>query len=186
MTLKVGEAWAVAHAKRLIERVREISGNLAHDAQIIELAAYMHDWGAFPKYARKDVEHAIRCCQVFEAEILPYLLLTVDQSMHLLEAVEFYDYRDPRRTVSNEVLLMREADMLEFIRMIGMAREFARGAPKRGHLLPAHTYPAGWNSGAFHPAAGARDCPSPPGTDGDRLGMAGRGKFWGDVVALPA
>jgi len=32
-----------------------------------------------------------------------------------------------RPTKSNEALLLREADMLEFLGMIGMAREFARG-----------------------------------------------------------
>jgi len=32
-----------------------------------------------------------------------------------------------RPTQSNEALLSREADMLEFLGMIGMARDFARG-----------------------------------------------------------
>ena len=32
-----------------------------------------------------------------------------------------------RPTQSNEALLLREADMLEFLGMIGMARDFARG-----------------------------------------------------------
>jgi hypothetical protein len=45
----------------------------------------------------------------------------------LLEAIELHDYRDPRPVQSNEALLLREADMLEFLGMIGMAREFARG-----------------------------------------------------------
>ena len=93
----------------------------------MELAAYMHDWGAFPKYAQKDVEHAIRSRQVVETEILPNLDLTSEQKMILLETIELHDYRDLRRTNSNEALLLREADMLEFLGMIGMARDFARG-----------------------------------------------------------
>jgi hypothetical protein len=44
MTLDVGEDWAVAHAKRLIELVKQISGDLPYDAHVMELAAYMHDW----------------------------------------------------------------------------------------------------------------------------------------------
>jgi uncharacterized protein len=127
MTLDVGEDWAVAHAKRLIELVRQISGDLSYDAHVIGLAAYMHDWGAFPKYAQKDVEHAVRSRQVVEAQILPYLDLTPGQKENLLEAIELHDYRDMRPTKSNEALLLREADMLEFLGMIGMAREFARG-----------------------------------------------------------
>ena len=44
-----------------------------------------------------------------------------------LEAIELHDYRDIRPTKSNEALLLREADMLEFLGMMGMARDFARG-----------------------------------------------------------
>jgi uncharacterized protein len=127
MTMQVGEDWAVAHAKRLIELVKQISGDLPYDAHVMELAAYLHDWGAFPKYIQKNVEHAVRSRQVLEAEILPHLDLTPEQKDILLETLELHDYRDLRPTKSNEALLLREADMLEFLGMIGMAREFARG-----------------------------------------------------------
>ena len=127
MTLQVGEDWAIAHAKRLIELVKQIGADIPYDSHVMKLAAYMHDWGAFPKYTQKDVEHAIRSRQVVEAEILPHLDLTSTQKEILLETIELHDYRDMRPTKSNEALLLREADMLEFLGMIGMAREFARG-----------------------------------------------------------
>jgi hypothetical protein len=73
------------------------------------------------------VEHAIRSRQVVEAEILSSLDLTPVQKVILLQTIELHDYRDRRPTESNEALLLREADMLEFLGMIGMAREFARG-----------------------------------------------------------
>ncbi|HUF00385.1 MAG TPA: HD domain-containing protein, partial [Anaerolineales bacterium] len=101
--------------------------DIPYDSHIMELAAYMHDWGAFPRYIKKDVEHAIRSRQVVEAEILPHLELTTGQKTILLETIELHAYRDMRPTQSNEALLLREADMLEFLGMIGMAREFARG-----------------------------------------------------------
>jgi hypothetical protein len=87
----------------------------------------MHDWGAFPRYIQKGVEHAVRSRQVVEAEILPRLDLTPAQREILLETIELHDYRDMRPTKSNEALLLREADMLEFLGMIGMARDLARG-----------------------------------------------------------
>jgi HD superfamily phosphodiesterase len=127
MTVQVGEDWVIAHAKRLIELVKQISSNLPYDAHVMELAAYMHDWGAFPVYFQKDVEHAVRSRQVVESDILPHLPLTADQKAILLETIELHDYRDMRPTKSNEALLLREADMLEFLGMMGMAREFARG-----------------------------------------------------------
>ena len=132
MTLQVGEDWAIAHAKRLIELVKQIGADISYDSHVMKLAAYMHDWGAFPKYTQKDVEHAIRSRQVVEAEILPHLDLTPAQKEILLETIELHDYRDMRPTKSNEALLLREADMLEFLGMIGMAREFARGPKNVG------------------------------------------------------
>ena len=127
MTLSVGEDWAVAHARRLLELIRQIGAGLSYDHPVLELAAYMHDWGAFPKYIQQDVEHAVRSRQVVEAEILPHLDLSPMQKETLLEAIELHDYRDQRPTRSTEALLLREADMLEFLGMIGMARECARG-----------------------------------------------------------
>lgn len=127
LTLEVGEDWAVSHAERLLRLVEQIGVDLPYDHEVMELAAYMHDWGAFPAYIQKDVEHAIRSRQVVEAEILPQLDLTPAQSEILLETIELHDYRDQRSTKSNEALLLREADMLEFLGMIGMARDFARG-----------------------------------------------------------
>lgn len=127
MTMQVGEDWAIAHAKRLMELVKQISGDVPYDSHVIELATCMHDWGAFPKYGQKGVEHAVRSRQVVESEILPHLNLTPTQKENLLEAIELHDYRDMRPTRSNEALFLREADMLEFLGMMGMARDFARG-----------------------------------------------------------
>jgi HD superfamily phosphodiesterase len=127
MTFDVGEDWAVAHAKRLIELGKEIGADISYDHHIFALAAYLHDWGAFSKYAQRNVEHAIRSRQVVESEIIPQLDLTPPQKDALLEAIELHDYRDTRPVTSKEALLLREADMLEFLGMIGMARDFARG-----------------------------------------------------------
>ena len=127
MTLETGENWALAHAKRLLELIKQIGADLPYDSHIMELGTYMHDWGAFPRYIQKDVEHAIRSRQIVEMEILPRLDLTPTQKTILLETIELHDYRDTRPTKSNEALLLREADMLEFLGMIGMARDFARG-----------------------------------------------------------
>ncbi len=127
LSLQKGEGWAIAHARRLLELIREIGAELPYDWQVLEMAAYTHDWGAFPDYVQKGVDHALRSRQVVEMDIVPRLALTAPQKEKLLEAIELHDYRDLRPTQSLEALLLREADMLEFLGMIGMAREFARG-----------------------------------------------------------
>jgi len=127
MTLEMGEEWAVSHAERLLELIQQIGADIPHDFKIMELAAYLHDWGAYPAYIQRGVEHAVRSRQVVETEILPCLNLSSKQKNTLLETIELHDYQDMRPTKSNEALLLREADMLEFLGMIGMARDFARG-----------------------------------------------------------
>jgi HD superfamily phosphodiesterase len=127
MTIRDGENWALAHARRLLHLIEQIGTGLAYDTQALTLATYLHDWGAFPRYALKDVEHALRSRQVAEADILPHMDLSPAQTETVLQAIELHDYRDPRPAPSNEALLLREADMLEFLGAIGMAREFARG-----------------------------------------------------------
>jgi HD superfamily phosphodiesterase len=115
MTMQVGGDWAAAHAKRLLELVKQISVDVPYDPHVMELAVYMHDWGAFPTYSQKDVEHAVRSRQVVESEILMHLDLTPEQKMILLETIELHDYRDMQPTQSNEALLLREA-LIEMVR----------------------------------------------------------------------
>ena len=81
----------VAHARRLIELTKWISRDIPYAVQVMELAVYMHDWGAFPAYIQTDVEHAVRFRQVVESAILPRLILTADQKEHLLEVIELHD-----------------------------------------------------------------------------------------------
>ena len=125
MTLQDGENWAVAHARRLLKLIDEIGQGISYDSQALTLAVYLHDWGAFPRYAQKGVEHALRSRQVAESEILPFMDLSPSHKELALEAIELHDYRDTRPANSNEALLLREADMLEFLGVVGMARDFA-------------------------------------------------------------
>ncbi len=127
MTGEQGEGWAVAHARRLLALIEIIGEGLKYDAPALTLATYLHDWGAFPQYAQAGVDHALRSRQVAETQILPHLDLSPTAQQVVLEGIELHDYRDPRPASSVEALLLREADKLEFLGMMGMAREFARG-----------------------------------------------------------
>jgi hypothetical protein len=71
LTLEYGGNWGLAHVHRLLKLIEQIGGGLEHDAQALTWAVYLHDWGAFPKYAQSGVEHALRSRQVAESEILP-------------------------------------------------------------------------------------------------------------------
>jgi HD superfamily phosphodiesterase len=141
-TEAVGGAWALAHARRLISLISLIGARVSHDESVIELAAYLHYWGAFPAHRVEGVEHAERAHELVAAEVLPRLRLTAAQEDALLESIALHDYRDARPTTTPEALLLREADMLDFLGAIGIARDFARG-PKdlpacRDRVLARH------------------------------------------------
>ncbi len=126
LTLEYGENWALAHAHRLLKLIEQIGAGLEYDRQALAWAVYLHDWGAYPKYARPGVEHALRSKQVAEAEILPFAAdLSPQAKETILEAIDRHDYRDTRPVRSNEALLLREADYLDFLGAVGIARGFA-------------------------------------------------------------
>jgi uncharacterized protein len=127
LTLEYGEGWAYPHARRLLSLVGQIDAGIQYDRLAVEFAIYLHDWGAFPRFTRSGVDHALRSRQIAETEILPLTDLNPDRQAIILEAIERHDYRAPHPASSNEALLLREADSLDFLGITGIAREFAWG-----------------------------------------------------------
>jgi HD superfamily phosphodiesterase len=127
MTIEYGEGWGYPHVCRILRLIEEIGAGLAYDRDITLYAAYLHDWGAFPRYRRPEVAHALRSMQVAELEILPHTNLSETARQGVLDAISLHDYRDPRPASAIESLLLREADMLDMLGVVGILREFAWG-----------------------------------------------------------
>jgi uncharacterized protein len=127
LTREYGDNWAVAHVQRLLKLIDQIGTGMEYDRQAILWAVYLHDWGAFPKFSQPNCEHALRSKQIAEAEIFPQVDLPSNVKAKIVEAIELHDYRDQRPVRSTEALLLREADFLDFLGVIGIAREFAKG-----------------------------------------------------------
>jgi len=127
LTVEYGEGWADPHVQRVLHLISLIDQGLSYDPQALAYAVYLHDWGAFPRYRQPGVDHALRSRQVAEAEILPQTELSPAECGLVLHAIERHDYRDPRPAETTEALLLREADFLDFLGAIGVAREFAWG-----------------------------------------------------------
>jgi HD superfamily phosphodiesterase len=127
LTQGYGDNWAVAHVQRLLKLIDQIGTGMEYNHQAILWAVYLHDWGAFPKFSQPNCEHALRSKQIAEAEILPQVDLPSEVKAKIIEAIELHDYRDKRPVQSAEALLLREADFLDFLGVVGIAREFAKG-----------------------------------------------------------
>ena len=127
LTQEYGEGWGYPHACRVLRLVEHVGQGMAYDTQAVAFAAYLHDWGAYPRYRRAGVEHALRSRQVVESEVLPFAGLGAGATQRVLEAIELHDYRDVRQPSSLEALLLREADCIDFLGVVGIVREFAWG-----------------------------------------------------------
>jgi len=125
MTLEYGQGWAAPHVRRLFKLIGQIDAGLQYDHEALAFAVWLHDWGAFPHYYRAGVDHGLRSKQVAEEDILPKTSLNAAQKKIILDAVEFHDYRCVLPAETTEALLLREADFLDFLGAIGVAREFA-------------------------------------------------------------
>jgi uncharacterized protein len=127
LTATHGEGWGLPHVQRVLHLIDLISVDVPHNSQALTVATYLHDWGAFPLYRQSGVDHALRSRQVAEQEILPRLDIPTEAPPIILETIERHDYRDPRPVTCHEARLLREADFLDFLGVIGMVREFAWG-----------------------------------------------------------
>jgi uncharacterized protein len=127
LTIEHGEGWGYPHVCRVLRLIEEIGVGLDYSENVILYASYLHDWGAFPRFRQPGVEHALRSLQVAELEILPYTSLAEPARQAVLDAISLHDYRDPRPAATTEALLLREADMLDMLGVVGILREFAWG-----------------------------------------------------------
>lgn len=122
-----GDDWKLSHVHRLLKLISLIGADLAYDETAMTIATYLHDWGAYRNFKQPGVDHALRSMQVAGSLILPRMELSEGTTATILEAIAYHDYRDQRPVSSIEALLLREADFLDFLGIIGIVREYGRG-----------------------------------------------------------
>ena len=147
LTEKYGGDWAVQHAHRLIRLIETIGKDLDYDPEVIWLAAHMHDWGTLPEWARDGVPHCARSCEL-AAEHMAKLKVPPETVARVLEAIEYHHGGADDRSV--EAQLLRDADALDGLGVVGVLREFA-SVPTEGS--ECYSIPVGYGMrGAFERA----------------------------------
>ena len=144
LTAAQNEPWALPHARRVLRLVERIAADMPYDRVVVLCAAYLHDWGAFAGYRQAGLAHPLRSREVVAEQVLPRLSaqaeLTTAQIRSLLDCIELHDYRDPRPALTPESLLFREADALDLLGAVGIAREYAwRGSAEGSNDLDVVT-----------------------------------------------
>jgi len=125
-----------SHALRVYDLARLLGEGRRVDDDVLYCAAMLHDVGAYPEYARPGVDHAERSAQL-TATLLPAWGFPAAKIPACLEAVRHHMHRSPPGE-GLEAVLLREADTLDFLGLVGVIRALARvGLDHRVPDIPA-------------------------------------------------
>lgn len=115
-------AWGFSHSGRDYELARALAA-ADHD-DVLYAAAYVHDMAAFAPYAKPDVDHADEAARIVDA-----ILAETGFPMSKIDAVPHMFEREP---VGPEAIYLHDADALDWLGTIGVARIIALVDPNGG------------------------------------------------------
>jgi HD superfamily phosphohydrolase YqeK len=125
-------AWGYSHCQRDYQLARELAAadHVTLDDDVLYAAAYLHDMAAFEPWEKSGVDHADQA-----AELVGTILKNTGFPMKKLDAVRgairthMYD----RNPVGQEALYLHDADALDWLGAVGVARIFGLVDPKGGN-----------------------------------------------------
>lgn len=123
LILECGGEYGLNHSKRLIKLVDQIAEGRKYNKNIILFCSYTHDLGAFPRFAKEGIHHAIRSREVAET-LLPNYSFDQKEQQTIFEVIE--NHHNKITGDSFESVLFRDADAIDFLGFIGIARDFSR------------------------------------------------------------
>lgn len=122
-TQEYGSDWGICHTQRLLKLIAMIGAGMDYDEEIVWIAAHLHDWGAYKPWIQPGVEHYERSREVAE-QFLKEIAYPEERMARVLEAIATHHSGDPNRGI--EAVLLSDADAVDFLGTIGMARNFSR------------------------------------------------------------
>ena len=120
-----GGPWGINHTRRLLELISIVGEGQRYNADALWVAAHLHDWGAYGKWAQPGVDHALRSRQVAEA-FLAERDYPPDEAKLILDCIEFHHADNAARCL--EVQLLSDADALDFLGVVGVLRDFSKNS----------------------------------------------------------
>ncbi|MET0660607.1 MAG: HD domain-containing protein [Steroidobacteraceae bacterium] len=123
--------WGASHSVRDYELARELAAadGVSLDDDVLYAAAYLHDVAAIPPFRKPDVDH-----QDEAARIVDSLLEGTGFPMAKIEAVRsaIRTHMFDREPATPEAIYLHDADALDWLGAIGVARIFALVDPNGG------------------------------------------------------
>jgi uncharacterized protein len=125
LTEEYGGQWGINHTRRLLHLISIIGEGQKYDADAVWLAAHLHDWGGYAPWAQKGVDHALRSRQVADT-FLTERAYPQALKQSVLECIELHHTGGEERSL--ESILLRDADALDFLGVVGVLRDFSKNA----------------------------------------------------------
>lgn len=123
MTEEYGGQWGINHTRRLLHLISIIGEGEQYNSDAVWLAAHLHDWGGYSRWAQPDVDHATRSAQVAQTFLTvngyPAALLEM-----VVECIKLHHIGGPNRSI--ESILLSDADALDFLGVVGILRGFSK------------------------------------------------------------
>jgi HD superfamily phosphodiesterase len=124
-------AWGLSHSVRDYELAKELAAadNAKLDDDVLYAAAYLHDVAAFAPFRKPDVDHQDEAARIVES-----LLSGTGFPMAKIEAVRgaIRTHMYARDPAGPEAIYLHDADALDWLGAIGVARVFGLVDPKGG------------------------------------------------------
>jgi uncharacterized protein len=124
-------AWGLAHSVRDYELAKELAAAdaVALDDDVLYAASYLHDVAAFAPWRKTDVDHQDEAARIVES-----MLAGTGFPMSKIEAVSgaIRTHMFARDPVGSEALYLHDADALDWLGAIGVARVFGLVDPNGG------------------------------------------------------
>jgi uncharacterized protein len=119
--LECGGEMGYNHSKRLIKLVDAIAGDMSYNKEM----------GGYPKYARENTDHAARSREIIEP-FMEGFSFSEDEKEIIYETI--LNHHNPVPLKSIEAVLLRDADAIDFLGFMGIARDITRapGNIKKG------------------------------------------------------
>jgi uncharacterized protein len=115
-------AWGPAHARRDYETTLALARaeGIEVDDDALYAAAYLHDMGGIPPYAKPGVDHGERSAQLADS-VLRAVGFPMEKAEVAKEIMAHHQYYRPPDTLA-VAILFRDADILDFLGAIDIAR----------------------------------------------------------------
>ncbi len=118
-------AWGLAHSERDFQLACTLASEekLVVDTDVLFAAAFLHDMGGFAPYPKEGVDHAERAAQVAGAvlKVAGFPMEKLPQVQAAMRSHMFYS----TVSASPEARVLHDADTLDFLGNIGVARIFS-------------------------------------------------------------